>query len=95
MIDKGAGVVHGLTRSLQQQHEQPLTFCSCAALLRERERILRESPLLAWLPAGSVHSVWLWGSAGHAGQPPGDDCHPSLQAAALAHQLPHRLSGLR
>ena len=76
-------------------HEQQLVpHCSCAALLWAPERILCEKPLLTCIPRDSVHGVWLWGCPGHVWKPPGDDCHPSFQAAALTNQFSHRLSGL-
>ena len=53
-----------------------------------------------WKPPSRPHPGWFctWclalGCAGPVWKPPGDDCHPSFQAAALTSQFSHRLSGL-
>ena len=46
-----------------ENHEQCVSCCSCAALLRAPERILCENPLLTSSPPHPVHSVQLWSCA--------------------------------
>ena len=51
-------------------------------------------------PPTHLHPGWFstcclaLGCPGHVWKPPGDDCHPSFQAASLTNQFSHHLSGL-